>query len=153
MEKTWRKVWKEARRRMAGAKYSSNWAPWTGDSPWWGVNDCACLIFSYCSSSLPLDYFLVVFGVVSALCGGAGGPILMVMFGAIIQVTCSWNSIIQVTYSLKLSKLRRSHNKSCLSVSNFYMCRALPWMSTKYPVLGLVKSVEIGQKSNWLRQT
>ena len=42
------------------------------------------LQFKFASS---LDYFLVVFGVVLALCGGAGGPILMVMFGVIIQVT------------------------------------------------------------------
>ena len=50
---------------------------------------CILLQFKFASS---LDYFLVVFGVVLALCGGAGGPILMVMFGAIIQVNSPTNS-------------------------------------------------------------
>ena len=49
---------------------------------------CIPLQFKFASN---LDYFLVVFGVVLALCGGAGGPILMVMFGVIIQVISSLN--------------------------------------------------------------
>ena len=49
------------------------------------VSNLFLLQFKFASS---LDYFLIVLGVVLALCGGAGGPILMVMFGVIIQVTC-----------------------------------------------------------------
>ena len=70
---------------MAGAKHSSSWHPRTGD--FWKENILfnffLSLQFKFASS---LDYFLVVFGVVLALCGGAGGPILMVMFAVIIQV-------------------------------------------------------------------
>ena len=39
--------------------------------------------FKFASS---LDCFLITLGVLFALCGGAGGPILMVMFGVTIQV-------------------------------------------------------------------
>ena len=39
--------------------------------------------FKFASS---LDCFLITMGVLFALCGGAGGPILMVMFGVTIQV-------------------------------------------------------------------
>ena len=41
------------------------------------------LQFKFSSS---LDYFLVGIGVAFALLGGAAGPIMMVMFGVIIQV-------------------------------------------------------------------
>ena len=76
---------------MAGAKHSSSWHPRTGD--FWKEDILYffsfLLQFKFASS---LDYFLVVLGVVLALCGGAGGPILMVMFGAIIQVNSPTNS-------------------------------------------------------------
>ena len=39
--------------------------------------------FKFASS---LDCFLITLGVLFALCGGSGGPILMVMFGVTIQV-------------------------------------------------------------------
>ena len=82
---------------MAGAKHSSSWHPRTGD--FWKENILfnffLSLQFKFASS---LDYFLVVFGVVLALCGGAGGPILMVMFGAIIQVTSLTNSHISIYF-------------------------------------------------------